>query len=123
MEQPKLPKPGPESEADIESAMRRTSLIVSVIALALMVGGLLQLALFGRGAAGAHYPVVPLSQFLHPLKPPLGLMAVSTGVVLLCLLPAVRVVLALWVYVRSRSVFNALVALLVLLELLFGMQT
>lgn len=117
-------KPQPTAEADIEAAMRKTSLVVSIIALALMVGGRAQIAAFGATSAGiAGYSVVPLSQLLHPLNHPLGLVAVSVGVVLLCLLPAVRVVLALWTYVRQRCLFDALIALLVLLELFIGMQT
>lgn len=118
------PQPGPESESDVESAMRTTSLVVSVVALALMVGGLVQITLFGDAPRGdAHYSVVPLAQFAHPLTAPPGLLAMSVGVVLLCLLPAVRVILAFVSYVRRRRLGDALVALLVLIELIFGMQT
>ncbi len=118
-----IPEPERETDVDIEAAMRKTSLVVSIVALALMVGGLLQFNLFGPGpTVNAGYSVVPLAQFIHPLNPPLGLLAMSTGVILLCLLPAVRVVLALWAYVREKCLFDALIALLVLLELVFGMQ-
>jgi uncharacterized membrane protein len=117
-------KPQPATEADIEAAMRKTSLVVSIIALALMVGGRAQIAFFG-GMSGeiATYSVVPLSQLVHPSSHPLGLVAVSVGVVLLCLLPAVRVVLALWTYVRQKFLVDALIALLVLVELFLGMKT
>ncbi len=124
MKQRESERPQSRAEADIDAAMRKTSLVVSIVALALMVGGRVQIAISGDMPGKiSSYSVVPLSQLVHPLEHPLGLMAVSAGVVLLCLLPAVRVVLALWAYARQKYLVDALIALLVLLELFLGMQT
>ena len=46
----------------------------------------------------------------------------SAGIVLLALLPTARVLLALALYARQRSVLDALAGLVVLLELLTSMR-
>ena len=46
----------------------------------------------------------------------------SAGVILLSMLPAIRVVLAIWLYLRSRDLLNTAGALVVFLELLASIR-
>lgn len=112
------------SEApDLEGRMRRVSQIVSAGAVLLMLAGLLGSTLSGSALALPGGPVMPLHQFLQLPIHPLGLAAMSAGIVMLALLPVVRVLLALGIYVRQRVPIDALVALVVLVELLISMGT
>ena len=103
-----------------EAMMRKVSLIVSLAALGLMIGGLLVTLADGPHLTSATV-ALPVSAFWHIAQAPPGLAAMSVGIILLALLPSVRVVLALWLYSRQRLGFDALVALVVLLELLLSM--
>jgi uncharacterized membrane protein len=47
----------------------------------------------------------------------------SAGIVVLALLPMLRVLLALSIYLRNRQVLNVVVALLVFVELLMSVRT
>jgi uncharacterized membrane protein len=108
-------------EATMESIMQRASLLVSLAALGLMIGGLIDV--LGSGISLTQATVaLPPSALLHPTQAPPGIMAMSAGIVLLALLPSVRVVLALWFAVRRRHLGDIVVALLVLLELLLSMR-
>jgi uncharacterized membrane protein len=55
------------------------------------------------------------------ISPSLRMM--SAGIVVLALLPIVRVLLALSLYLRNRQVLNVVVALLVFIELLVSVRT
>lgn len=108
---------------DLEGQMRKVSQIVSAGAVLLMLAGLLGSMLSGSALALPGGPVMPLQQFLQLPIHPLGLAAMSAGIVMLALLPVVRVLLALGIYVRQRVPIDALVALVVLVELLISMGT
>ena len=106
-----------EPEDDLETKMRTISLAISLISLGLMGFGLADVLLHGASLS------LPGMAALSPLmlktgQIPLGLAAMSAGIVLLSLLPIVRVLLALSLYVQSRQLLNLLVALLVFIELL-----
>jgi len=107
-----------EPENDLETKMRTISLVVSLLGLGLMVFGFVDVLLHGASLS------LPGMAALTPLtlktgtQIPLGLAAMSAGIVLLSLLPILRVLLALSLYMQSRQVLNIVVALLVFIELL-----
>ena len=106
----------------LESKMQKVSLVVSLVSLGLMCFGLTDMIFSGDSLSLPGVAVVALKRliFLH-LSPP-GLALASTGVILLGLLPAIRVLLAAWLYVRSRNLFSTMVATVVLLELLLSIR-
>lgn len=102
--------------------MQKVSRIVSVIALGLMVVGFVDLLVSGTSVTIPGGSVLSLPTLAHPGQAPISLVAMSTGIILLALLPSVRVLLALRLYLRQRDVVDTLVALVVLLELLLSMR-
>lgn len=107
---------------DLEGQMRRVSQVLSAVAVALMLAGLLGSMLSGSASSLPGSSVMPLSDFLQLSIHPLGLAAMSAGIIMLALLPVIRVLLALGIYVRQRVPVNALTALAVLVELLISMR-
>lgn len=87
-----------------------------------MIGGFVGTALQGLLSALPGGSVLPFSAYAHPGQAPAGLFVMSAGILLLVLLPTMRVLLALLLYARQRGFLNAVVALLVLLELLISMR-
>lgn len=114
---PRTPSGTPDK---LESLMQKLSLIISLVALGIMIGGLL-------GTLGSGTPVtaatatLPIADFHHIAQTPLWLATMSIGIVLLAILPCMRVAVALWLYIRRKKVLDTLVALIVLLELLLSM--
>ena len=102
--------------------MQRVSLIVSLIGLGLMIAGFVDMLVIGASHPIPGGSVLPLLKLSHVSQVPVSLAAMSEGIVLLALLPALRVFLALWLYLRRHSMLNALVALVVFLELLLSMR-
>jgi hypothetical protein len=107
---------------DLEAQMRKVSQIVSAVAVGLMLAGLAGNLLVGSHLSLPGGSVMPLHDFLQLPIHPLGLAAMSAGIIMLALLPAVRVLLALDIYVRQRVLVDALAALAVLVELLVSMR-
>jgi uncharacterized membrane protein len=118
-ETPSTKRKAPE---DLEATTQRVSLSVSVVGLGLMLAGLVDMLIVGASFPLAGGSVLPLLKLLNPSQVPTSLVAMSTGIVLLALLPAIRVLLALWLYLRRHSILNTLVALIVLMELLLSMR-
>jgi uncharacterized membrane protein len=112
-----------ESQSDLETRMQKISLTTSLLALGLMVFGFVDLLAHGTSLS------IPGMTALSPLvigsttKIPLSLATMSAGIVILALLPILRVLLALSVYVRSRQVLNVAVALMVFIELLVSVRS
>ena len=102
----------PRDPAGMERTMRRVSRGLSAFALALMAAGLV-LALVRGGAA------TPLSIDLKTRPDRLMLFGIGA----LAVLPGVRVLVALSYYTAARRLAEALVALVVVLELLASMIT
>lgn len=102
--------------------MQRLSLIVSLVGLGLMLAGFLDMLILGTSSSIPGGSVLPLPRFTHPSQVPIGLAAMSAGIVLLALLPSLRVLLAMWLYLRRHSILNTLVALIVFVELLLSMR-
>lgn len=112
-----------ETEAlDLEGQMRTVSQVVSAAAVVLMLAGLSGSVLAGSALALPGGSVIPVRDLLQLHVHPLGLAAMSGGVLMLALLPIIRVLLALGIYSRQRVPINALAALVVLVELLIGMR-
>jgi uncharacterized membrane protein len=112
-----------ETRDDLEATMQRLSLIVSLVGLGLMLAGFLDMLILGTSSSIPGVSVLPLPRFTHPSQVPTGLAAMSAGIVLLALLPSLRVLLAMWLYLRRHSLLNTLVALIVFVELLISMGT
>jgi uncharacterized membrane protein len=106
----------------LESRMQKVSLVVSLASLALMCFGLIDMLFSGDSFSLPGIAVVPLQRLISLNPEPLGLALASVGVLLLGLLPAIRVLLAVWLYVRSRNLFGTMVAAVVLLELLLSIR-
>lgn len=105
----------------LEAHMRRVSLWVSAVAIVLMTTGFVAMLVRGEPFSGPS--ALPLASLAHPYQAPLDLLATSLGLVLLALLPSARVLLAGVLYIRERRARDALIALIVLLELLFSIVT
>lgn len=102
--------------------MQKVSLVVSLAGLGLMCFGIIDM-LFSGDSFSLPGPAVETLQRLADLNPePLGLTLTSAGILLLGLLPAIRVLLAAVLYVRSRNLSATLVAVVVLLELLLSIR-
>lgn len=112
-----------QPQKDLEARMQKISLLTSVISLGLMVFGFVDMLIHGTS------PSIPGIAALSPLmitsatRIPLGLATMSAGIVVLALLPILRVLLALSLYLRNRQVLNVVVALLVFIELLVSVRT
>jgi len=103
---------------DIEAAMRNVSLAASALASILMVAGLLDLWFAGMPGNLPAVPAVPLRSLLRLQGGTAGILALSAGIVLLSVVPTVRVVLALGIYLRQGRARSAVISLIVILELL-----
>lgn len=106
---------------NLEGQMRRVSQVVSAAAVGLMLAGLSGSILSGSTLALPGGSVTPLHDLFQLPIHPIGLAAMSAGIIMLALLPVVRVFLALNIYARQRMPVNAFVALVVFVELLISM--
>lgn len=107
---------------DLEGQMRKVSQVVSAAAVGLMLAGLLASIGAGSGLTLPGSSVMALHDLLKLPVHPLGLAAMSAGIILLALLPVVRVLLALALYTRRRAPVDAVAALVVFVELLVSMR-
>jgi hypothetical protein len=108
---------------NMETAMQKISLGVSLLSLGLMIAGITLFLLRGNFVAVPGTSVLPASDFIHPLQYRTTMLIMSAGIILLALLPALRVLMALSLYIRSRVLINILAALIVLIELILSMRT
>jgi hypothetical protein len=118
----KVPIAKRASVESLEAKMQKVSLVVSLVGLGLMCLGFVGLLL---GHASLLLPgdsVPSLSSLLSLHSVGMSVTAMSLGIVLLGLIPAIRVSLAGWLYVRMRDLLSAFIALIVLLELLLSMR-
>ena len=112
-----------EPQIDLEATMRKISLVTSLLGLGLMVFGFVGFFVQGDPLS------IPGLSALSPLliksgtRISVSLVTMSAGIVILALLPMLRVLLALSIYLRSRQVLNVVVALLVFVELLMSVRT
>jgi len=110
--------------AGLEMRMRKVSRVVSLAGMALMFSGFMVMGVEDAGASLAlpGAAVLPLSRLVQLQDASLGLILASAGIILFCLLPALRVMLACWLYLRLRDFSSTLIALLVFLELLASIR-
>jgi uncharacterized membrane protein len=107
---------------DLETKMQKISLVTSLVGVALMAFGFADLIIQGGSLS------IPGMAALSPLMIESGtrisssLLAMSAGIVVLALLPILRVLLALALYLRKRQVLNVVVALIVFVELLLSVR-
>jgi uncharacterized membrane protein len=111
-----------EAPDGLEERMQKVSLGVSLAGVGLMVAGFVDMLINKASSSIPGGSVLPLPMFTHLSQVPASLVAMSAGIALLALLPALRVLLALWLYLRHRDVLNALAALIVFLELLLSIR-
>lgn len=115
-------RPWLESSDRLDMAMRLLSQVGAVLGFGLMIFGFAVMVLEGGMMAVPGPSTLPMARLLDPSHSPLGLTAMSAGIVVLALLPVVRVVLALGLYVSQRDQLNSGVSLAVLLELILSTQ-
>jgi uncharacterized membrane protein len=108
----------------LEARMQKVSRVVSIGGMGLMFSGFIEMLLNATDSSLAlpGAAVLPLKDLIHLQTSSLGLILASAGVIVLCLLPAVRVILALWLYLRLRDLFNTLIAVVVFLEMLVSIH-
>lgn len=114
----------PESGASKKRSLnaQAVSRAVSLAGLGLMVAGLLiRLARMASLSipGGSTLSLAGLIELTHE---PLSLDTMSIGILFLALLPAIRVLLAAWEFIRRREALSTLAALIVLLELLISIR-
>jgi uncharacterized membrane protein len=104
--------------------MQKVSRAVSLGGMGLMCSGFIEMLLDATDPSftlpGAS--VLTLGDLIHLQTSSLGLILTSAGVIVFCLLPAVRVILALWLYLRLRDLFSTLIAAVVFLELMVSIH-
>ena len=115
-----LSKSGPAER--LEARMRKVSLVVSLLSLALMCYGFVEALFSGTAFSLPGHTVLPLKDLLRLPTASLGLVSMSAGGILLGMLPAIRVLLAIWLYLRSRDLLSTAGALVVFLELLASIR-
>jgi uncharacterized membrane protein len=112
----------PDPTGDLEGAMKQVSLLLSLIGFGLMVAGLVLMLLAGATFSSTGTSALapfPLSAWT---KASPGLVVTSAGIILLALLPIVRVLLALRLYLRGRNLRDAAATVVVFLELLLSIR-
>lgn len=114
------PAPPPSGKADqIEARSHKISLFFSILALTLMLWGLAGGLAEGRfSMPGA--PVTPMKELAGPPLIINYLWCMSSGIVLLGILPVLKVAMSAWKFVGARETASAAVALIVLMELAFS---
>ncbi len=112
-----------EAQGNLEAKMQKLSLATSLIALGLMLFGFVVMLIHGTSLSIPG--VVALSPLMlkSGMRIPLGLAMMSAGIVILSLLPILRILLALSLYLRNRQVLNVMVALIVFIELLVSVRS
>jgi len=119
---PVISGPASDVSADLEATMQKVSMAISITAITLMLGGVADALLLHMPLALPGVSAQPLELLGHPPEGTMSLAIMSAGIVLLALLPTVRVGMALALYARKRHYQDAVVALIVLLELLASMR-
>jgi hypothetical protein len=118
----KVPISKKASVESLEAKMQKVSLVVSLVGLGLMCFGFLGLLVSHASFLLPGDSVPSLSSLLRLHSVGMSVTAMSSGIVLLGMIPAIRVSLAWWLYIRMRDLLSAFIALIVLLELIVSMR-
>lgn len=111
-----------ESAGRLEVRMQKVSLLFSTAAFGLMVYGFIRSWMACPSFSLPGHPLPPFQNLLSRPSISLGLTWMGAGMLLLGMLPSVRVLLALWLYFRSKNLRSMFIALIVLLELLLSVR-
>jgi uncharacterized membrane protein len=95
---------------------------VSLAGLGLMLAGLLVKLARMASVSIPGSSTLSLAGLLELTREPFSLDTMSIGILFLALLPAIRVLLASWEFIRRREALSALAALIVFLELLISIR-
>jgi len=104
---------------DENEAMMHLSQVVFALASLLMIAGGIEIAVTG-GVRFPGTPAVPIMDLLRLSFSSTGLELMSLGIVLLAVLPSLRILVVITIYIKQRRWFDVLTALVVLLILLSG---
>ncbi len=111
-----------EESLRLETVMRRVAALVSFVAVGLMAVGFVDTVIFTPVHQFPGPVALPVDRLLHVAGVPWGLWAMSAGIVLLALLPFLRVLLALVLFLRQKAWGDVLASFIVLIELLMSMH-
>ncbi len=106
----------------LDAAMRKVSILISIIALLMMGFGFVDSVLTNPHFLFPGPSVVPVENLVRLQFTSTGLACMSGGIILLSLLPLFRVVLAIYFYFRSKDMFDSAVSFVVCIELLLSMH-
>lgn len=112
-----------EPSNDLESRMQKISLMTSLLGLGLMILGFVDLLVHRTSLSIPGMIALSPQMIISGPRIPLSLLTMSAGIIVLALLPILRVLLALSLFVRTRQVLNVMVALLVFVELVASVRT
>lgn len=101
---------------NVEARSKKIALVFSLIALGLMICGFAG-SVANNGFSLPGCPVLPFSALGRLSLSSADMRCMSIGIILLATLPAVRVITALWRYFRAADMLNAVIALVILMEL------
>jgi uncharacterized membrane protein len=107
---------------NMESKMQKISLGASLLGLGLMVFGFVGLMIHGSSLSIPGTATLSLQVIHAGTQNPPDLLAMTAGIAVLALIPILRVLLALLLYLRKRQVLNVLVALVVFVELVVSIR-
>jgi len=107
---------------NLEKTMQIVSRVVSLLGLGLMVIGFADMILGGAKLSPPGLSALTLPKLANFTSRPFSTVTMSTGIILLAILPGIRVGLAFYGYLQQRKLVNSLVALIVLVELLISIR-
>jgi uncharacterized membrane protein len=117
-----FPRSQRASAEGLEAGMQKVSLVVALVGIGLMASGFIKMLFDAAGFDIPGAAALPLGRLITLATSSLGLILTSAGIIVLGLLPAIRVILALGLYLHRRDRFSALIALIVFLELLVSIH-
>jgi uncharacterized membrane protein len=109
-------------QSNMEAKMQKISMGASLLGLGLMVFGFIYLVVQGHplsipGVAALSPQVIRTGAQISP-----SLLAMTAGIGVLALIPILRVLLALLIYLRNHQLLNVVVALVVFIELIVSIR-
>jgi uncharacterized membrane protein len=112
-----------EPQSDLEERMQKISLVTSLVGVGLMAFGFADMIISGGSLSIPGMTALSPLQIQSGARISLSLLTMSAGIVVLALLPIVRVLLALSLYLQSRHMLDVVAALIVFVELLVSVRT
>jgi uncharacterized membrane protein len=107
---------------NLEVKMRKVSLVISLVGLGLMCFGFLGWLVSATSFLLPGDSVTSLASIVRLHWTGWSLVAMSAGILLLGMIPTIRVTLACFLYLRERDLLGAVIALIVLLELMLSIR-